>query len=276
MLPKHKASEIVHIDDLEKDDEDEETFNFWYYDPTAEKIDVTAPDIAKLKRIFKSKSNNWSIYVEYDMNDVGVARFYLGQYDAAVDAYVAHLEGLADDDCDALADADFNIYEALAAKAKAEPTALEACISRYQKIFSSSEGEYLDALGRVGQKMDAEKESTTVEKEIEENTIRADVPAEKIVRVDAASANVKETHTLASKIAARADVPPLAGSNASEIKVPTKHRLDARGKEIRFLRKKLREIAALETRSKLNTDQISKVKRKGLYAKRLRDIAPGE
>ena len=76
MDEKHKADEIVHLNDLEFDDEEEEFSSFWYYDPTSARIEVSRNDIKKRRHLFQSPTNTWSIYVEYVHFSLCEPRFF--------------------------------------------------------------------------------------------------------------------------------------------------------------------------------------------------------
>ena len=264
MDEKHKADEIVHLNDLEFDEEEEEFSSFWYYDPTSARIEVSRNDIKKRRHLFQSPTNTWSIYVEYSENDVGVACFYDKEYENAVKCYVKFAEEEEDEDVDT----EYNVFEALLQMTREDSKTYDFARSLYLKHFPGGSYSSKFVRSKSTPKPTPEEEESApslLEHDDGEDNAGGMLP----VRIEK-----KERKKGDARIQPSAVVTNSSRSMEQEetVVVATKSTLTSREKEIRFLKKRLRQIQRLEQKPSgdLNDDQKVKLSKKSAYSRRLK------
>ena len=260
MDEKHKADEIVHLNDLEFDDDEEEFSSFWYYDPTSARIEVSRNDIKKRRHLFQSPTNTWSIYVEYSENDVGVACFYDKEYENAVKCYLKFAEEEEDEDVDT----EYNIFEALLQMTREDSKTYDFARSLYLKHFPGGSYSSKFVRSKSTSKSTLEEEESApslLQHDDGENNVVGDMLPVRIEK--------KERKKVDDRIQPSAVV---TSSSKGKTVVATKSTLTPQEKEIRFLKKRLRQIQRLEKKSSgdLNDDQKVKLSKKSAYSRRLK------
>ena len=268
MDEKHRADEIVHLNDLEFDDEEEEFSSFWYYDPTSAKITLTRSDIKKRRHLFQSPTNTWSIYVDYSENDVGVACFYDKEYERAVNSY---LKFVAEEEEDEDVDTEYNVFEALLQMIRENPKSYDFAHSLYLKHFPG--GSYCskfvemksvpeDSVPSLLQHDDGEEKEEIV---IGDVSLPEHIEKKEKKKSDT---RIEPSCVVTSRGIVKSST-TLTSQENETTKSPT---LTTQDKEIRFLKKRLRQIERLEQKAAkdLNADQKVKLSKKSTYTRRLK------
>ena len=262
MEKKHKADEIVDLNDLEFDEDGDEFSGFWYYDPTSARIDVSRDDILKRRKTFRSPTNTWTIYVDYSENDVGVAHFYEKEYEKAVACYVKFAQEEDDEDVDT----EYNVFEALERMIKENEKTLDFACSLYSKHFPG--GKYESKLRNLKfipkesspsllKHDDEEDDDEEKDENIEKPSVRVE---RKEMRIEPSNVTKPTTKTIIS-LEKSEDIAPKKTTKRTPLEI-----------EIRFLKKRLRQIQRLELKPsrELNEDQKVKLSKKSAYSRRLK------
>lgn len=235
---------------------------------------MNAKDIADRKHVFRSTTNNWTIFVTYDENDVGIAKFYSKRYEEAIASYLK----VSDDDVDV----EFNVWEALNAMCREDASKYDECVARYRRLFPDGERIFSGQDDGVGTDVDAKTshDDTTTRADVEERNSEDDDSDDDEVTNSIDRAAMRSTGTYncdEDNVRSRRDDDdkPLTQTTPHD-DATSKGQLTAHDKEVRFLRKKLREISALErkldSKECLNNDQRAKLSRKPRYEGRLRYV----